>query len=554
MKSPFATLPAACVLVLAGAMPVLAGDIDVRSAIDAVTVYPDGATVTRMVTVDLPAGDSTLIARDFPPGLDPSSLRVEGEGAGAITIGAIDARPPRAERPAAAPELERRIEALTDERRTLDDKIAAENARKAFAQRFATQVPFGLGEKGEARPLSEWRAAFAAVAEETASADNAIRAAQLQKREIDRELARLDAQLKANPPRKMEVRIDLAANASAHAQFRVSYTVRGARWTPLYDARLDSGARERKPALELTRRAEIVQQTGEDWSDVALSVSTVRTAKGGSAPELTSMIVRYPPPPAPPVTKGERSLRGHLGDAGAPMSAAEPVPQQAQEENNKVAAVERDATIEAGGYQVVFRVPGRISVATNEGAKAFRIANAQIAPDLLSRATPALDETAYLEASFKQADDAPLLPGRVALYRDGIYVGRGLLALTPKDETVRLGFGADDKLKVTRTTVRKNEGSAGIITSSKTDEREFKITLRSGHDRPIRVVIEDRVPVSETDDIKVELLPVTTPPSEQNVREKRGVLAWNLDVAPGEARDIKLGWRLRWPADKTVSY
>ena len=75
--------------------------------------------------------------------------------------------------------------------------------------------------------------------------------------------------------------------------------MRGARWAPLYDARLDTGTRERKPALELVRRAEIVQQTGEDWSDVALSVSTVRTAKGGSAPELRPLIVRYPQPAAP---------------------------------------------------------------------------------------------------------------------------------------------------------------------------------------------------------------------------------------------------------------
>ena len=135
---------------------------------------------------------------------------------------------------------------------------------------------------------------------------------------------------------------------------------------------------------------------------------------------------------------------------------------------------------------MVFRIPGRVSVAANEGAKSFRIATAKIAPDLLSRATPALDETAFLEASFKQAEEAPLLPGRVALYRDGIFVGRGQMALTPKDETVRLGFGADDKVKVARATVRKIEGSAGIISSAKTDEREFKITVRSGHERPIR--------------------------------------------------------------------
>jgi uncharacterized protein (TIGR02231 family) len=547
MPAKFACLPVACVLILAGAAPVLAAEMDVRSAIDAVTVYPDGATVTRLITVELPPGDTTLVVGDFPPGLDPASLRVEGESGAAVTIGAIDARPPRAERPAIAPELERRIEALRDERQGLDDRIAAETKRKEFAQRFATNVPMGLGEKGEARPLSEWRAAFAAVAEETAAADNAIRAARLRQREIDRELTRLESDAKANPPRKMEVRIDLAADAAARSVLRVSYTVRGARWAPFYDARLDSGSRERKPALELIRRAEIVQQTGEDWSDVALSVSTVRTAKGGSAPELRPLIVRYPQPAIP------RSALG--GRADQYGSVAAPEPAQSEDARARLApAAEREAAVETGGYQVVFRVPGRNSVSTSEGAKAVRLTTAKIAPDLLSRATPALDETAFLEASFRQADDAPLLPGRVALYRDGIYVGRGQLALTPKDETVRLGFGADDKVKVARATVRKIEGSAGIISSARTDEREYKITVRSGHERPIRMIVEDQIPTTENEDIKVELLPVTTPPTERDVRDRRGVLAWSFDAAPGESREIKLGWRLRWPADKTVAY
>ena len=80
---------------------------------------------------------------------------------------------------------------------------------------------------------------------------------------------------------------------------RVTYAVRGARWTPVYDARLDTGGKDRKPSLELIRRAEIVQTTGEDWADVALAVSTVRTAHGGSAPDLRPLIVRYPAPAAP---------------------------------------------------------------------------------------------------------------------------------------------------------------------------------------------------------------------------------------------------------------
>ena len=547
MKRSFAHLPVACVLIFAGPVPLSAAELDVRSAIDAVMVYPDGATVTRLITVDLPQGDTTLIARDFPPGLDASSLRVEGETAARVTIGAIDARAPRAERPPTAPELEKRWQALKDERAALEDQIGAEAARKRFAERFASETPFGLGDKGEARPIADWRLAFGAVAEEIRSANNAIRELKLKQRELDEELARVDRALQANPARKMEVRIDLAADAGSRATFRVSYTVRGARWAPLYDARLDTGTRERKPALELIRRAEIVQQTGEDWSDVALAVSTVRTAKGGSGPELRPLVVRYAEPAS--ALKGSRvmqeraALRDDWTAENMPAFAPASAPVQEQE-----------AAIETGGYQALFRVPGRVTVATNEGAKSLRISTATIAPDLLVRAAPALDETAYLEASLKNAEEAPLLAGRVSLYRDGIFVGRGALALTPKDETLRLGFGADEKVKVARVLTRRLEGSAGIISSAKTDEREFKTTVRSGHSRPIRIVVEDQIPTSEIAEIQVEMLPGTTPPNERDVRDRRGVLAWSFDAAPGEAKEIKLGWRLRWPGDKVVAY
>jgi hypothetical protein len=169
--------PSAMLCLVALAAPAAAAQTDVTSVIDAVTVYPDGATVTRVIRVELPPGDSVSRARDFPPGLDLASLRVEGDAQARLVIGGIDARPPRAERPPLDPELENRVEALHDERGGLDDKIEAASARKKFALRFADVSPVPLGEKGEARPLAECRSAFAAVAEEVAMADGAVRSA-----------------------------------------------------------------------------------------------------------------------------------------------------------------------------------------------------------------------------------------------------------------------------------------------------------------------------------------------------------------------------------------
>ena len=526
------------------AMPARADNVDAVSSVDAVTVYPDGASVTRIIAVDLPAGDNTVVVNDFPLGLDMSSLRVEGEADAKLTIGAIDARPPRAAPPANLPELDKRIEALKDERDNLQGAIDAANARRKFAERFAETSPAGIGDKGEARPISEWRAAFAAVSEEVASADTAIRDAGRRQRDLDREIARLESDRAIKPPGKLEVRVDLAAAAATTAKLRVTYTVRKARWSPLYDARLDTGGRDRKPALELVRRAEITQTTGEDWSNVALSVSTVRTARGGNAPELNSLIVQYPQPaqaqlaPASPVMEYAKPL------ARSAAKASEPSPQQADE---------REAVADVGGFQVVFRIAGRVSLGASEGAKSLRISTATIAPDLVVRSAPVLDPTAFLEASFRQNEDAPLLPGRVAIYRDGAFVGRGQIKAASKDETVRLGFGADDKVKIERSVVNRNEGSAGlIVTTSKTDERSFKTTVRNGHDFPIHVAIEDRLPVSENEDIQVEMLPSTTPPTTSNLRDRRGVLEWAFEAKPGETRDIALAWRVRWPKDKGV--
>jgi uncharacterized protein (TIGR02231 family) len=531
------------------AAPVRAADVDASSAVDAVTVYPDGASVTRVIALDLPAGDHSAVLKDFPLTLDPSSLRVEGEAGARLTIGAIDARPPRAAQ-VNLPELDKRIEALKDQRADLQGAIDSAAARRKFAERFAEASPAGIGDKGEARPIAEWRAAFAAVAEEVATADSAIRDAGRKQRELDREIARLESDRAQKPPSKLEVRIELAAEAATRATLRVTYAVRNARWTPLYDARLDTGARDRKPALELVRRAEITQNTGEDWSNVALAVSTVRTARGGKAPDLNSLIVQYPPPP-----RAAASASGSMDSARVQRSVAAPAPaQKMTEAAMPSAAFEQQATAEVDGFQVTFKIPGRVSLGASEGAKSLRVASATIAPDLAIRAVPVLDPTAFLEASFKQTEDAPLLPGRVAIYRDGVFVGRGQMTAAGKEETVRLGFGADDKIKIERTVVKRNEGSAGlIVTTSKTDERSFKTTIRNGHDFPIKVAIEDQLPVSENEDIQVEMLPSTVPPpTATNLRDKRGVLEWAFTAGPGEVKDIAFAWRVRWPKDKGV--
>ena len=373
------------------------------SAIDAVTVYPDGATVTRLITVDLPPGDTTLIARDFPPSLDPRlAARRRREGR---TRHHRRDRCARAASRASADRARAREALAGAERRARRARRPDRRRGRAqeFAERFASETPFGLGEKGEARPLAEWRAAFGAVAEEIRSANNAIRDAQAEAAR-DRRRDRARRARRCRPIRRARWKsASISRPTPAARDVRVSYTVRGARWAPLYDARLDTGTRERKPALELIRRAEIVQQTGEDWTDVALSVSTVRTAKGGSAPELRPLIVRYPEPAASSPRRARAAIqRARRADAAAaPASLADESAENVTTFAPASAPAPRAGTGSRDRYR---RLPGCVPRprphhgCDERGRQELPHRDRHDRARLLVRAAPALDETAYLEA------------------------------------------------------------------------------------------------------------------------------------------------------------
>jgi uncharacterized protein (TIGR02231 family) len=529
------------------ASPALAAELTLPSRIDQVTVFPDGASVTRRFSLDVPAGEHVVVLADLPLTADPGSLRIAGAGDGALIVGSVDARQPRAfERP--DPERVQKLEALRDERQSLDDRIAAERLRKRAAEALVSSSVLSGGERG--LNVAEARLALAAVVEETNAADNVIRAAALRQRVIDREIAVLDAGLRAQPPRRLEARISVDARAAYKGELTVTYAVRNARWQPVYDARLTTAGS--KPALELVRRAEIRQETGEAWENVALGVSTARVSRGGSAPQLQSMVLRLQEP---------RSRMEDAVSGGAPRSLAAPAaPPGAvagrleQNESRAQAApvTEAEASVETGGFQAVFHIPGRSSVASGETERALRIGSLAIEPQLISRAVPSIDSTAFLEAQFKHADDVPLMPGRVSLYRDGVFAGRSQLAAATREEPVTLGFGPDDMIKVEHRVFRQTEGSAGLISSSRVDQREFRISVRNGATTARRIVIEDRVPVTENQELKVETLPNLTAPTARDVRGRRGIVEWAFDLAPGATSEIRHGWRLRWPAEKIL--
>jgi uncharacterized protein (TIGR02231 family) len=188
------------------------------------------------------------------------------------------------------------------------------------------------------------------------------------------------------------------------------------------------------------------------------------------------------------------------------------------------------------------------------------VSSRPIRPRITLRTVPAFDTSAYITAGFEQGEEAPLLPGAVSLFRDGQYVGRGRLPLVAPGETAELGFGVSDLLRITRTPVSKRETEPGFLGSTRTDQREWLTRLRNLHAFPVKVIVMDRLPVSEQSAIVVEQLRETTPtgplpqalPGDGMGADRRGLVAWTLDLAPGTTSEIRFGWRVKWPNDREI--
>lgn len=555
---------ACSVLALMAASPVaFAADVDLASKIERVTVYPDGAVVTRTGKASLAAGASQIIVKGLPATIDPASIRVEGQGLAALAIGAVDVRLVPAEvKPVVDVSLEGKLRTLREEREIASGHLAALTGKKATIERFGQAGPEALRSDGKAIAIAEWSAAWEAIGSGLAKVNEELRLGSKRQRELDAEIAALErarpqGQRPGAPRRDVVIAIEAAAATSA--DLAISYRVTGASWQPAYEARLATGT---KPKLDLIRRAELRQNTGEDWSDISLNVSTVRSARGTAAPELLPVQIAFFEPELYAARRAQEqaAMAARQRMAPKPMMSA---PADAAAEKREtltapaaapVMAEQVVATLEVGAYQASFAVPGKVSLSADGTMKAMTLAARTAEPSLSAKTTPELDTTAYLDASFTNEEEAPLLPGTVTLHRDGTYIGRGQVKLTGPGDKVELGFGADDRIIVKRAPVKRRENEPGWLGQSKTDQREFRTTVRNLHPVPMKVTVYDRLPFTENTAITVEQLSQTTPPTEKQVADKRGVLSWTFDVAPAAEKDIRLAYRLKWPGDREVRY
>lgn len=542
----------------------LADEILGVSRISSVMVFPRGAQVTRVFSVDLPAGEHQLNVNDLPSDLQGRSLRIEGAGVGPIEIGSVDHRvvtaPLKAEPESSErAQLKEQLQTLLDERELTYSIIDAAALQKKLLNEMALlpSRPLGRNQETGGDVVTQYSNLYNLMGDKFLETQAKALKAKVQLRGLDKRIKNIKAQIAEKPnkrKRNTHLTVNVSAEKAGKARFLVHYQIRGASWSPLYDARLKTADGKVKAKLDLVRRAVIRQNTSEDWSGVKLRLSTTNPTGRTKAPDLFAWLIdfkkkRRPSPVAETMAMPEADGYARSDRRYQPKKKA----LSAGLMNMKAPARPRMATVNSGQFQMTFDVAGKTTIKRDGTRKKVFLDQLSLNPSVKLFAVPKKTQKAFLHASFANKTGNALIPGTISLFRDGVFVGQSRIGLVEPDQRVEIGFGVDTKVNVKWVRLDRVKGKTGLLTTSNSDVRKYKVTLVSGHKKPMKITVLDQMPYSEKETLAVTLVEASPKPTRTNVDDKKGVMAWDLTLAPQKAKVIEFGYQVVWPKDKSIT-
>lgn len=525
--------------------PALADRIETTARVTDVTVYPWGAGVTREAALDLPPGTHELVIPGIPPGVDPDSLRITGEGA---VIGAVGFQQERAlpAIPVKSPELTAAEDRVRQARAALsahESRVAGIKAQGEAAEdliEFLMKLAESDGMAGgDIAALSGAVGQQLLQARQTAiRAEAEAEAADQGREDLEQQLETAEAALAAlrGPEAAGGALLVAVQGQGKPARIRITSLTGDASWQPVYDLSLV----RKSGTLRLDRGLLVRQDTGEDWAGVHLLLSTARPMDQSAPSELQ--------PQFPRIGAQEAELYSR---SAAPMAESEKARDYAAPVVEAEPAVAGSALAGVVGETVVYDYPTPVTL--RHGADALRLPldSHALTPEVVAEAVPRRDATAYLVADTVNATGAVILPGSASFYADGALVGRGALQLTAAGDKMKLGFGPLTGITLEHRVPDQIEGARGLI--SKSSERkevaELRIRNLTGEEWPLRVI--DRVPVSTQENLRIDWS-ADPAPDQTDPDGKRGLLVWNGKIAAGQEQTIALTTALRWPEGQVL--
>lgn len=512
----------------------------VTSKLSEVKVFLSGAQLARTASATVPSGTSTLVFTGLPQQIDPKSIQVTGKGG--YTILSVNHRMNYlTESP-----KKKEIEEITARIKKLEKDHAFE---KAMQDVWVNEEQLlgknsSIGGQDNGLTASQLMAVNDYVRERLKVTKTNWLAQQEKLVAINEELSKQRQQLQqlqAQAPRPTsEVVVEISSPAEVNASFTLSCFVPNAGWIAAYDLRAKSVGQP----IELLMKAQVTNNTGEDWSKVALSLSSGNPTLGGVMPQLYPWTIQFPRP--------VQRLSAAPGRSRALMDGA-PAPAANESTSRKDMLEEMDAeftvsnTVAYRTTTTEFVIETPFTIPSDGKAHTVGVKSHSIPASYKHYATPKLDKDAFLYARTTGWEDLNLLPGEANVFFEGTYVGQSYLQLDVPKDTLEISLGRDKGVVVERVK-RKTTDQKAIVGGKRTVSIAWDLTVRNTKGTAVDLEVRDQHPLSPQSEIEVKL----EDKGGATVDEQKGLLTWKFTLEPKATKKLGFAYSVKHPKDMPV--
>ena len=531
--------------------------ITVDAQIDKATVFLNGAQLFHTGSVSLPAGQSDIIIQGLSASLDQNSI--QGGGKGDFTILDIQYRlfyPEPVENSVELTAIDKKIQAKEDSIIEIDFDLKTIHSKKDVLN---VQKQMMLNNKlltvsaSDSLQLIQQSVEYydkklneiytEILALEKNEYHINVERSKIQNRIYELQNYRNQQAAKQNPNAPVpQIVMSVVADAATTAKVQLNYITDNAGWYATYDIR----ASDISKPVDLAYKANIWQTSGLDWKDVKLTCSTGNPSLGNNLPQLTTWYLGY---------YNYYYGRDYEDDVKAPAASESVQGTVDTYLGNKAKLDEKDAG-QASNYttpvqtiaNVEFDINLKYSIPSDGKGHIVALQTKQLPSAYNYLIVPKLDQSAFLIARITDWESVNLLPGAANIYFNNTYVGKTTINPLTLDDTLSLSLGRDQSIEVKRTQV-SDKSTDRIIGANNKKTMAFEIVVRNGKSIPVEIIVKDHIPISQDDDIKVELLNK----SGGNLDELTGIVTWREKLKSKDQKKFELEFEITYPKNESLS-
>jgi uncharacterized protein (TIGR02231 family) len=321
----------------------------------------------------------------------------------------------------------------------------------------------------------------------------------------------------------------------------ISYLIENAGWVPLYDLRSDGLTSK----INLTYKAQVFQNSGLDWENVKLNISTNNPFQNKTKPTLHPWYVDY------------YVYRNYGNNKDiAPQSMMKKESEKSIAYSNSIG--EQDEVMSQTSAQFVevvrqltsaeFRIDLPYTIKSNNEQHMVLIKVADLEANYKYYTVPKLDNSVYLIAQLSKLDELGLVPAQANIFFDGSYVGETYIDPTSMEDTLNLSLGKDPNIMVKRLLVKKDTKEK-IVGDKKERILSYSIEVKNMKATPIEIVVQDQVPITQNAEISIETLEL----GKGELDARTGIIEWKFSLKPKEGKLLNFSYKVTHKKEMNVS-